>query len=61
MVPALSCGTRERWPGAATRRGLEAFNEMFMQVAAAFANVAVRRHGRSYVLGRPGGPPPCYR
>ena len=29
----------------------ELFNEMFMQVAGAFSNARVRRHGRSYVLG----------
>jgi SRSO17 transposase len=27
------------------------FNELFMQVADAFGNVAVRRHGRAYLLG----------
>ena len=29
----------------------ESFNEMFMQVAGAFSNARVRRHGRAYVLG----------
>jgi SRSO17 transposase len=29
----------------------ESFNELFMQVADVFGNVAVRRHGRAYVLG----------
>ena len=29
----------------------ESFNEMFMQVAGAFSNARVRRHGREYVLG----------
>jgi SRSO17 transposase len=29
----------------------ESFNEMFMQVAGAFSNARVRRHGRGYVLG----------
>jgi SRSO17 transposase len=29
----------------------ESFNELFAQVAGAFANVAVRRHGRAYLLG----------
>jgi SRSO17 transposase len=29
----------------------ESFNELFMQVAGVFGNVAVRRHGRAYVLG----------
>jgi SRSO17 transposase len=29
----------------------ESFNEMFAQVAGAFANAAVRRHGRAYLLG----------
>jgi SRSO17 transposase len=29
----------------------ELFNEMFMQVAGAFSNARVRRHGRAYVLG----------
>src|ERR1700689_3996610 len=29
----------------------ESFNEMWMQVAGAFGNVAVRRHGRAYLLG----------
>jgi SRSO17 transposase len=29
----------------------ESFNEMFAQVAGVFANAAVRRHGRGYLLG----------
>jgi SRSO17 transposase len=29
----------------------ESFNEMFARVAGCFANAAVRRHGRAYVLG----------
>jgi SRSO17 transposase len=29
----------------------ESFNEMFMQVAGAFLNARVRRHGRAYLLG----------
>jgi len=29
----------------------ESFNEMFAQAAGAFANAAVRRHGRAYLLG----------
>jgi len=29
----------------------ESFNEMFAQVAGAFGNAAVRRHGRAYLLG----------
>ncbi len=29
----------------------ESFNEMFAQVAGVFANAAVRRHGRAYLLG----------
>ena len=29
----------------------ESFNELFMQVADVFGNVAVRRHGRAYLLG----------
>ncbi len=29
----------------------ESFNEMFMQVAGAFSNARVRRHGRAYLLG----------
>jgi SRSO17 transposase len=29
----------------------ELFNEMFMQVAGAFSNARVRRHGRAYLLG----------
>jgi SRSO17 transposase len=29
----------------------ESFNEMFAQVAGAFSNAAVRRHGRAYLLG----------
>jgi SRSO17 transposase len=29
----------------------ESFNEMFGQVAGVFANAAVRRHGRAYLLG----------
>jgi SRSO17 transposase len=29
----------------------ESFNEMFIQVAGAFSNARVRRHGRAYVLG----------
>src|SRR5215467_15910564 len=29
----------------------ESFNELFAQAAGAFANVAVRRHGRAYLLG----------
>jgi SRSO17 transposase len=29
----------------------ESFNEMFMQVAGAFSNAMVRRHGRAYLLG----------
>src|SRR5271165_6504515 len=29
----------------------ESFNEMFAQVAGMFANAAVRRHGRAYLLG----------
>src|SRR5258708_28461175 len=29
----------------------ESFNEMFAQVAGVFANAAVRRHGRWYLLG----------
>ena len=29
----------------------ESFNELFAQVAGEFANVAVRRHGRAYLLG----------
>jgi SRSO17 transposase len=29
----------------------ESFNEMFAQVARVFANAAVRRHGRAYLLG----------
>jgi SRSO17 transposase len=29
----------------------ESFNELFMQVGGAFGNVAVRRHGRAYLLG----------
>src|SRR5258707_7322587 len=29
----------------------ESFNELFAQVAGDFGNVAVRRHGRAYLLG----------
>jgi SRSO17 transposase len=29
----------------------ESFNELFAQVAGVFGNVAVRRHGRAYLLG----------
>ena len=29
----------------------ESFNEMFAQAAGVFANAAVRRHGRAYLLG----------
>ena len=29
----------------------ESFNELFAQVAGAFGNAAVRRHGRAYLLG----------
>src|SRR3984885_8332670 len=37
--------------GAGHAAWSESFNEMFAQVAGVFGNVAVRRHGRAYVLG----------
>jgi len=33
----------------------ESFNELFAQVAGAFGNAAVRRHGRAYLLGQLSG------
>ena len=40
-----------RRPGDGHAAWSELFNEMFMQVAGAFSNTRVRRHGRAYVLG----------
>jgi SRSO17 transposase len=37
--------------GAGHAAWSESFNELFAQVAAAFGNAAVRRHGRAYLLG----------
>src|SRR5438132_10317477 len=37
--------------GAGHAAWSESFNEMFAQVAGAFGNAAVRRHGRAYLLG----------
>jgi SRSO17 transposase len=37
--------------GEAQAAWSESFNEMFAQAAGAFANAAVRRHGRAYLLG----------
>ena len=37
--------------GAGHAAWSESFNEMFAQVAGVFGNVAVRRHGRAYLLG----------
>jgi SRSO17 transposase len=37
--------------GEAHAAWAESFNEMFAQVAGVFRNVAVRRHGRAYLLG----------
>ncbi len=43
----------DAWTAAGDGRAAwsESFNEMFMQVAGAFSNARVCRHGRAYVLG----------
>lgn len=43
--------TRGCGPGDGHTAWSESFNEMFAQVAGVFANAAVRRHGRAYLLG----------
>jgi SRSO17 transposase len=47
---AVVDGVRAR-AGEAHAAWSESFNELFAQVAGIFANAAVRRHGRAYLLG----------
>jgi SRSO17 transposase len=49
MLAVVGDARMQAWDGHAAWS--ESFSEMFAQVAGVFANAAVRRHGRGYVLG----------